>query len=339
MKLDYSYKPDKDKILVGYVTESVISFYDGIYDEMCNFAQRYGICLRKDTDIDKDSSDSYEVKHAIIISSSNDPEVLTRSIEHLLNWYYSMSVVLVYDNKEQMLSNASMIENLKVKYDDRINYLRPDEFLKTGQCVVSKQKILDNTICDTIRIKYQPNRISDHIVDIPASVKDFFVTASTYYTDYKLYHRTPSDGFFAVRNGDGFYITATKTHKSPLNLERISFVHGYDEENNSLSYSGQYLPSSDVVEASFVFKEHPKITALVHTHASDKYTRNENFSHKVKVGKVPYGTPELGKNISSVISDYYDDFIILEEHGELFALTGEPKKGMARLENLLLEEA
>lgn len=321
MKIDYSFKPSINDVVVGFQNDSALDYYHGLREEIYTTANRYGIQINENLT----NHSIYEnclIKHVIILADANccDPIAISKQYEYLLEWYHTMSLAISYDSIENMLKYKKAIEQLKQHYNYRINYLRADISLD-NKCINSKQKIIDNLVCDTIRIKYNPIKDETYKVLLDNEAIYFFNTISKIFADYKLYHRSLSDGFIALRCGNGFFITATKTNKHPLDLTRISYVHYYDENRNELIYSGEFLPSSDVVEASFVFRDNPQINGLVHTHASDLFTRNHQFANKIKVGLSSYGIPELGKEINKVIAEYYDDFIILQEHGEVFALT------------------
>ena len=115
-------------------------------------------------------------------------------------------------------------------------------------------------------------------------------------------------------------------------------MHGYDRRSNTITFSGKYLPSSDVVEASVVFERSRQTRVLIHTHASDLFTRNEEFKHKIHVKESSYGTYELGEKIADVIDGHLDDFIIIEDHGEMFAMT-DISTYADRFENLISQKA
>jgi len=322
MKFDYSFKPKKEQVVVSLlIEESLHDFYQTTLDKFIGICDFYGISsINYNGDLT--AYNNCLIKHAIIIERSNNPLITTLKYRHLLDWYDHISLGLIYENQKKMLECKLIVDNLKLQYKDKINYLRPDVITADGICCISNQKILDNIICDTIRIKYNPKQLSSRCPPLTDSLQQYFLELSKMYTEYHLYHRSPSDGFFAARYGDGFFITASKTNKSSLSLDRISYIHDYDENENILSYSGNFLPSSDGVEATIVFMNNPAINSIVHTHASDFFTRNEAYKSKIKVGIASYGIPQLGYDICKVAKDHYDDFLIMEEHGELFLLSG-----------------
>lgn len=336
MTFSYDKKPESKDILVTYLLDGAESFYEGIETDFESVGNRYGFqCLCANA-IERSDYQHCLIKHIIILVKSDDVLKTMRQYEPLLSWYGCMSIGFVYSHSKVMREQGKVVEELKKKYGDHVNFLRPDKLLSEN-CYVSRLKILDNAVCDTIRIKYIPKQISQDIPNMSETYKHFFNEASRLYTDHKLYHRSPSDGFFAARYENGIYVTATKTYKNPLDLTRIAYVHDYDEETNVLTYSGPYLPSSDIVEAFIVMKNNPDISCIVHTHASELFTRNEDYRHKIQVGRGSYGVPEIGYQINQVIRANLNDFIIIEEHGEFFTYTHEPVEAIKKLSDFLIE--
>jgi hypothetical protein len=331
----YSYKPKLEDIIVSVFQHLQHPYYLTISDQIAAAGNRYGFRVKQDRL--SVAEKNCVLKHAIVIVSTEDVESETNKYVELLDEYNTISLVFIYSSLQKMLSYKNVIEKLKLQYNDRLNFLRPDLELTSGEWVVSQEKLIDNSICDTVRIKYNPIKDNATQIALTQEYQDFFTQVSNLYTNYQLYHRSASDGFFAARLGEKFYITATKTYKNPLDLNRVSLVHYYDEQTNSLCYSGDFLPSSDVVEAAIVFSKNPEIISIVHTHASERYTRNPHFQDKIKVLRNSYGTPELGREINKVISAYLDDFIILEEHGEFFVMKGSLLEAPSKLEAMLIE--
>lgn len=88
---------------------------------------------------------------------------------------------------------------------------------------------------------------------------------------------------------------------------------------NTLKYRGQYLPSSDAVEAAIVMQKCAEVRSLIHTHASETFTRNPLLRYKVLVGRERYGEAPLGLEICRALDTVDDGFVIMEDHGEVFA--------------------
>ncbi|WP_375576233.1 class II aldolase/adducin family protein [Paracidovorax oryzae] len=259
-----------------------------------------------------------DVRHSLAIIVADRPfdttvePVIARHLES----YTQVSIALAYRDEAEMLSMRDTIEAAKVRYADRVNFLRPDRF-DASRAWVSDQKIADNSVCDSVRIKYAAQR-QPGSVELTPRERRFFEQASRMFDEHHLYHRSASDGYFLVRRGDGFLITATKTYKDGLDLRRISWVTGYDRIRNAIQYVGDFLPSSDAVEAAVLLERRADVTAVIHTHASDRWTRNAAYAEWCRVPEMPYGEPALGDVLSEQITSEGEGFVIMEEHGEVF---------------------
>lgn len=334
MHFDYTKKPKKSEVIVGFINDSNLPFYNDIYSKLALTGDTYDIQFDHDKNISQDILDASLVSHCIILTEEKNPAEITKKYEHLLRKYNCLSLAISYSSKENMQNSRHIIDNLKKEYK-KINYLRPDIEIDKFY-VSSEQKILDNLVCDTIRIKYIPISLSNDSLVLSEEEIYFFTETSKVIKEYNLYHRDTTDGFISLRKGNGFLITSTKTCKVALDLTRISYVENYDLTNNTLVYAGKYLPSSDVVEAYMVYKINPLLQSIIHTHASDRYTRNERFANKIAIGRHSYGTAALGEEINKIIQPYYDNFFIMQEHGEVFSFTDQNRKSIpTKFRNLL----
>jgi hypothetical protein len=263
-----------------------------------------------------------EMAHLIVVANRAFDEQLVDDVAERLASWTSASIAFAYGTRAAMLAAEPRIEAWKAKAGQRLNFLFPDVVAQDGRWTVSAQKIIDNAVCDTVRVKYQPVRKSCHIV-VPVPVLAYFERASRLYAEERLYLRAPTDGYFAMRSGDEFYITATFTNKIQLDPVRISVVHGYDRVTGKLVYSGRYLPSSDAVEAAILLSRRTDYDYLLHTHASRLFTRNPAFRYRALVPPMAYGEPELGDALVAALARIPDGFVIMAEHGDLFAGSGD----------------
>ncbi|EPM43045.1 hypothetical protein [Pseudomonas syringae] len=264
------------------------------------------------------------VVHSLAIVILDEPyrEAHNSLIDKYLGVFDQVSVVFAFSNTAEMLLARPAIEILKALHNDKVNFLRPDRQFKCEQWV-SDEKIIENSICDSIRIKFSPRNVGG-LVHLTPKEKSFFRRASELYSERHLYHRSASDGYFLMRRDSGFLITATKTYKDKLVLDRITWVHAYDRASNTIFYTGEFLPSSDSVEVAILLAADKRIGAIIHTHASDRWTRNPSFSHLNVIAELPYGEPELGDCIAeNVCRQSSDGFLIMREHGEIFWARGE----------------
>jgi hypothetical protein len=315
---DYSSKPSRESAAVRLLQDDRNGDLANLEALLSRAADRHGFDFAT-TSWEAVSRDSFQATVGLLICVSSQPydAHLVSSCGSLLDRFDTVSIAFSYPDVDAMLGSRPLVEQAKLRYRHRLNFLRPDEN-RCGRRVVSLQKLVDNAVCDTVRVKYIPRRIEQPVRLRPSEI-EYFRLASEVYERYRLFHREPTDGYMALRMGRDFAITATKTSKTGLDLSRISIVQDYDEDSNTLTYSGSYLPSSDSVEAAIVFRELEHVEALIHTHACDLFTYNPRCVDRVVVPKLPYGEPALGHSLAKALRDCPDGFVIMSEHGEVFA--------------------
>lgn len=325
---NYSKVPSFDKILVLVVNHGVPKEeFDRIYSGIADRGKRFGFTVNSISDYSLFKNFDGEVIHSIHLCSF---EFNGEIVNELGQWISSRtsksfagsntaSISFKYTGNTHFTEFSDKIEKLKNKYNDSINFLRPDIYFENS-AYVSDQKIWDNSICDSVRVKYKPQcQFGNFVVSEHLELSKYFERMSEIYKRLKLWHRSMSDGYFAVRFKSGFAITATKTYKFPLDTNRISFVKEFNENSNEIHYDGNFLPSSDSVEAAILFRECPSIDWILHSHASDQFTRNQKFLDRVLVPELPYGEPELGHALVDGLRNVNDGFVIMKEHGEVFS--------------------
>ena len=311
------------KIFHGYPFNAYS--FSRLFKNAIKLTNRYGINFKVIDNEEKAcrliENSNHIIKHFIVRSKLKfASEHIVKLVKLLELNNSSLSVAYSYKDVYESSLYCEDIENIKKKFGDRLNIMRPDE-IKNNLYLVSNLKLLDNIICDTIRLKYSVNNISSSSVwpDLPSKIKMFFQESAYLYETHQMYHRSSSDGYFAHRSQNGFFITSTKTCKTTkMDRDRISEVLDYNEIKNVISYRGKYLPSSDAVEAAILFNTHPDIMNIIHTHDSYRFTRNQQIIKKYKaVDFLPYGEKELGYALSKEVLNGYK-FIIMKEHGEIF---------------------
>jgi len=314
---DYSSTLRKEEVLVVLLDKS--HFYQTLKEDMTLFSEKYRFTLHtlcsEDDHIEGKKSD-FKIKHLIYISDKMDDYHLEEKFSKFCSHFNSMTICFSYSSFLSFEKSRDKIEEYKVKYGNTVNFLRPDD---TSEPIKPNHvKILDNSVCDTVRIKYIAKNISKNL-NIPDGIIDFFKKCSLLYEEENLFHRASSDGFFAFKFNSDIYITSTKTNKINLNLDRISAIHSYDPKLNIIEYSGLYIPSSDSVEACTIFEKLPELTTIIHTHASEKITRNNSLKKYIIAPPLPYGERKLGLIISENLRNMTDHkWGILEDHGEIF---------------------
>ncbi|WP_330924903.1 class II aldolase/adducin family protein [Candidatus Sororendozoicomonas aggregata] len=263
-----------------------------------------------------------DIVHFIIrLTSKFSIELIDKVVKNIKLDYKSVSIAFSYKDYNESLKFKECVNKSKCLYSnlDCFNLMRPDTHLESSY-TASTMKIVDNIICDTIRIKYHAVCLSRYSIknEIPKDVADFFSRASHLYGAFQMYHRSNTDGYFSIKKDDKIYITATKTQKDKnLSFDRICVIHNYNERENAIYYSGSYVPSSDSVEAMIVYNNNREINSIIHTHDSIRFTRNPLAISYDRIEPIEYGTAELGYRLSERISNGLN-VIIMEEHGEIF---------------------
>jgi hypothetical protein len=287
-----------------------------------NASRNYGFTFVVRESSEEITTKGFAVSHLILCSSRSFAQHVVDRAERELQQFGSVSLAFTYGSKKDAERYAAKIEKIKNAAGDRLNFLRPDEHL-ADLSRVSLQKVVDNAVCDSVRVKYSARQVDAYPAwdTLHDKTQKFFFDASRLYRELRLFHRSGWDGYFAARTPDGFAITCTKSNKSELDVTRISLVLHYNDSQNVVTYKGRYLPSSDTVEAACIFAACSNINAIVHTHASDRFTRNPFYASHVLIPKMPYGEFALGRALADVVGRG-EQFVIMEEHGEVFAGAG-----------------
>ncbi|NER29490.1 MAG: aldolase [Symploca sp. SIO1C4] len=317
---DFSRPLEPFEAVVSFLNQTNLDLFQSLPKIIQNNAKLYGFCFESTAKVIEDSN-KYSLKHLIVVTDESDAYIATEKHKSWLKHYDTITLAICYSERQHYTQAGKTIDKLKKSYGDKINYLRPTYNNKLGMWTPCTQKLADNSICDSVRIKYRSQKVDIDISEVIHVYASFFELCSDVFREYRLWHRSPTDGFFAIRIGksDKFLITSTKTNKVNLDLDRIALIHSYDELNNIITYSGLFIPSSDSVEAAIVLNAIPSISALVHTHASKLFTRNPLYQNKVKVPPMSYGEIKLGKALVKELKNIQlDDFLIMADHGELF---------------------
>ncbi|WP_049845132.1 class II aldolase/adducin family protein [Vibrio sp. VPAP30] len=315
-----------------------IIFYDQFNDpELINQAiatsRTYGLNIQVMASLD-DALQAIEqsqlpITHSILRLQDAYDEALTHRVKHTTAAHYtSSSLAFSYANDHDAVGYENQISTCKTTLGrlDGFNLIRPNIY-NGSRFTASHQKLVDNIICDTIRIKYRTHCRSDQSIvnQLPDQVRQFFIDSAQRYGTHHMYHRSETDGYFAIKAEGKIYITATKTPKAhQLDLHRIVMIEAFDRSRNLITYSGAYIPSSDAVEACVIFDRNPDVNQIVHTHDSINFTRNERAKALFPmIGEMAYGEPELGDAITQCRASTQANCIVMEEHGEVFLGTAQ----------------
>lgn len=314
---DYSETIPSQKVLVTLDDRG--NYYMSLSKELSEYGKKYGFCFRASR-FSTPVPENTKLSHLIFITERKKHpsfwDDLKDDVQQVLATHSSATICISYNDRAEFETASQTIDAWKQEFGPSINFLRPDD--RSEPIMPNYTKILDNSVCDTVRVKYKAIRRSEFLVCSDA-VANFFASCSALYQNQMLYHRAPTDGFFCCKHEGQIFITSTRTNKLKLDMSRISAIHHYDEETNEITYSGPFLPSSDSVEACVLLSRLPQITALFHSHASDKITRNPKMNDHILVPPLPYGESDLGHSIADALIARTRNWGILEDHGEIFA--------------------
>lgn len=331
----YDRRLAKEEAAVALLIHPSCSPAGSLLDTLRCASERFGFTLEIVESATNGAEVERVVRHGILLADATFyREILDSCPEHLRS-LDTLSIAFEYPATTPPSNSRTFIDVDKERFSGRLNFIRPNTF-DGARYRVSPQKIVDNAICDTIRVKYTPvcnGRSVTKLPDFEAAVA-FFRYASAVYAENSMYHRASSDGYFAFRSDEGFFVTATKTCKINLDDQRISYVHTFDEMSSRLVYSGSFLPSSDSVECWIALHRLPNVQAMVHTHASELFTRNPSYRRYVKVPELPYGEADLGHRLGDALAVDPHGFVIMEDHGEVFAMA-EPYSFHRKVQDLM----
>ncbi len=101
------------------------------------------------------------------------------------------------------------------------------------------------------------------------------------------------------RRQRGFLITGTQTSgKACMTLDDFCVVERYDERRNRVESHGAVLPSSESMTHGAVYDLGAHIRFVYHTHSATIWQRARLLRLPTTDPKVPYGTPEMAREVS-----------------------------------------
>lgn len=137
-----------------------------------------------------------------------------------------------------------------------VNTIFQDNEVEAGNrkfMTISRIDAADNIVCETFRVKY--NAVHRHdkqaqkmLAEAHNEVRSDVKKMQNIYARYQLWHRSPVDGAFMFRTKHGWLTTATHTLKNNVREQDLSLILDFDEENDTVTYAGDRLPSSDLPE-------------------------------------------------------------------------------------------
>lgn len=128
-----------------------------------------------------------------------------------------------------------------------------------------------------------------------------------------------SAGNLSFRKTSGkpeFIITGTKIGLKN-NLTKNQFVHVIDVDfsTSKIKVNGLIEPSSESMLHWAIYNMRPEINAIFHGHSIEILEKAKENNWITTKNEVPYGTPELVKEVLNIIDN--QDFVIIKNHGFL----------------------
>ena len=178
MHYDYSWALLRDEVVVHLVDE--LCLYPDLADSIAKASKRYGFQFESGActlQAPVNRNKAVVLRHLIIIDGIDNPEFVTNKYSDLVQKCTSATIAVSYSSKSTFFRATQDVERLKLQYEGKINYLLPSLFEE--KYIPAKQKLIDNSICDSVRIKYVPKKTDELTeADIPTNIKNFFLIAS-----------------------------------------------------------------------------------------------------------------------------------------------------------------
>lgn len=118
-------------------------------------------------------------------------------------------------------------------------------------------------------------------------------------------------GNISERVKSGMVITPSGYDLGSLKEEYVALVVGYLEKPRIVKVIGKRQPSSESVMHWLIYREFPKVNAVVHVHPKvlddKKIPKTSN--------ELPYGTVELAKEVVKTLKKSKRRVIVLKNHG------------------------
>lgn len=326
--LDYSRKYDVSEFKYFYAANESNKFKDIIDSEiirpaLVNVKSRYNINFTQ-----LEPGDIPHVENNYVLYGPTNILNLSEKEKNYLSELSKVSFVNVVSAYE-LENEGDDTESYKLNQDKipliskelGVNVIYPDNLLRDVRTVDSND-VMDNIICETIRIKYNPivdESVSNlEFVNIKNRVQNEIDQISGIYKKYKLWHRAPTDGAILIIDSGNILISQTKTNKVKLNIKDFSLITGFDVSKNVLTYIGERLPSSDGPEfitfLDMIKSDNQSPRYIFHFHKNE-IIRAERFEKALTKSKIEYGRFESGVKMFDEIGNVHNNYLLLREHG------------------------
>ncbi len=214
----------------------------------------------------------------------------------------------------------------KYDMDNHCNTIFADE--KAGDfMVVTAADILDNIVCETIRLKYKATRdmthgAADRLERAKTDTESLIREIASIFHSFNLYHRDARDGAILIRHSKDILVSQTLSIKPILHPKDFSLITYADPERNEVRFAGQRLPSSDAPELLELMRlmenaGQPLPKLVIHFH-HPTYTRSGQFTEHETNEEIEYGVFTSGHAILEELQVKDSNWLLLKNHGFLW---------------------
>ncbi|MEU0555012.1 hypothetical protein [Dactylosporangium sp. NPDC006015] len=206
-----------------------------------------------------------------------------------------------------------------------INAIYPDHLdLARGLRTNTWQDVHANAIGETVRVKYHPTQSvdpGDRAVLDRLRVRHAGEVAelARIHRDHHLWQRKPyTDGSIMFTHDGHWLVSQTVTDKSRMTAADYDLITSFDEGTQSLTYTGERLPSSDAPEflmlSGLMAMQGRRPRLLVHFHHRE-LTRGRRHRDLVSDTRIEGGRFAAGRQFFRELRQKSTNWFIIREHG------------------------
>lgn len=105
-------------------------------------------------------------------------------------------------------------------------------------------------------------------------------------------------GNVSIRTERGFLISGTQTGGTDhVTLKDYALCTNWDLANNQVTAVGEIRPSSESLSHAAVYDVYQEVNCALHVHSPDIWSRARELGIAVTDESVPYGTPEMAREV------------------------------------------
>ncbi|MET7419456.1 hypothetical protein [Dactylosporangium sp. NPDC005555] len=206
-----------------------------------------------------------------------------------------------------------------------VNAIYPDHLDLTMRLRTNTwQDVYVNAIGETVRVKYHPTQSSDPgdrtVLDrLRLEHAGEVAELARIHRDHHLWQRQPyTDGSIMFTHDGHWLVSQTVTDKSRMTSADYDLITSFDEGLQSLTYTGERLPSSDAPEFLMLsgllgmHERRPRL--IVHFHHRE-LTRGPRFRDLVSDARIEGGRFAAGRHFFRELRQKSTNWFIIREHG------------------------